>query len=258
MPQERFKHCEKMCVCVCACVWANPSLTSHSRLWPSCASSFEVCSWQSQCWAEKSADIHEAFRADRWEEQIYWLTFYYWRISYGALTWDEEQLKMSIFRMDSGFNRKKLLICRRFTCIHIFDALQMWSPRSPWTPQPAEFWSPEENKSENWMFIFTQYILTSPVWSENYPNLQCNVALKCRLALQILVSTAPGAPLQRHTSRHVGVFHVSGVLLLDSHHLLHGLTHGLCPHLFEPHYCVTKSVLTLKKCLESRWMPFRW
>lgn len=38
---------QSLSVCVCVCVWANPSLTCHSRLPPSCASSFEVCSWQS-------------------------------------------------------------------------------------------------------------------------------------------------------------------------------------------------------------------
>lgn len=82
-------------------------------------------------------------------------------------------------------------------------------------------------------------------WSENYPDLQCNVALKGGPALQMLISTAARAPLQWDTSRHVGIFHFSRVLQLHIHQLLHGLTHGLCPHLFEPHHWVTNSVLTL-------------
>lgn len=135
----------------------------------------------------------------------------------------------------------------------------MWFPRSPWIPQPAEFWSPEENKREereNWMFKFTQEFLTNPVWSENYPHLQGNVALKCRLALQILISTATRAPLKWDTSRNVGIFHFSRVLLLYIHQLLHGLTYALCPHLFERHYYVSNSVLNIKNGSENRRILF--
>lgn len=76
-------------------------------------------------------------------------------ISYGALIWDDKQLKISSFKMDLGFNGKNQLL----TCIRIFDAVQMWSPRNPWIPQSAEFWSPgekKEAKGKNWMFISTQ------------------------------------------------------------------------------------------------------
>lgn len=249
----------KHSVCVCVFVWANPSLTSRSRLPPSCASSFEVCSWQTQCCSGgregREQIFTDAFRADGEEARIYWLTFFYWRISYGASIWDEEQLKTSFFKMDASFNRKN----RRATCIHIFDAPQMWSAHSPWIPQPAVFWSPGENKTEesaNWMFIFTQELLTNQVWPETYLHLQGNVTLKCWPALQILIPTATRAPLKWDTSRHVGIFHFSRVLLPYIHQLLHGLTHALCPHLLERHYYVTNSVLSLETGSESRRLRF--
>lgn len=146
--------------------------------------------------------------------------------------------------MNLGCNRKNLW----FTRIHIFDALQMWSPHSPWIPQPAEFLSPVIRKVKTECSFLTPKVwrkFTNQVWWEMQPHLQSDVAFKCRLALQILISTATRASLKWDTSRHVGIFHFSRVLLLYIHQLLHGLTHALCPHLLECHYYVTSSILRL-------------
>lgn len=198
----------------------------------------------------------DAFRTLGQKEQIDWLTFYYWRISYGALIWDEKQLKISFLKTNLGYNRTNMWRTR----IHIFDALQMWSPQSPWTPQLVEFLSPERGgkvKAER-LFLTPKGCrrFTNSVWSEMQPHLQSDVAFKCRLALQILISTATRASLKWDTSRHVGIFHFSRVLLLYIHQLLHGLTHALCPHLLECHYYVTSSILSLHHISESRRIAF--
>lgn len=52
----------------------------------------------------------------------------------------EKQLTISFIKVDLGYRWKNLW----FTRIHISDGLQMWSPRSPWMLQPAEFLSPEK------------------------------------------------------------------------------------------------------------------
>lgn len=98
------------------------------------------------------------------------------------------------------------------------------------------------------MFIFTlksmQGFRTNWAPSEIHSHLQSDVALKCRLALQVLIATATRASLKWDASGHVGIFHFSRVLLLYIHQLLHGLTHAPCPHLLEGHYYTTGSILS--------------
>lgn len=73
----------------------------------------------------------------------------------------------------------------------------------------------------------------------NPHHLQCDVAFKCSLALHVLVPTATRAAPKWDTGRHVDVLHLSRVLLLHVHQLLHGPTHAPHPHLLEPHHSVT-------------------
>lgn len=69
--------------------------------------------------------------------------------------------------------------------------------------------------------------------------LQSDVALERWPAFQALVAAATVASLKWDASRHVEVFHLSRVLLLHIHQLLHRLAHALCPHLVQSHCCVT-------------------
>lgn len=76
-------------------------------------------------------------------------------------------------------------------------------------------------------------------------HLQSDVAFKRRLALQVLIAAATVASPKWDAGRHVEVFHLSRVLLLHIHQLLHRLAHALCPHLVQSHDCVTGSVFSL-------------
>lgn len=78
-------------------------------------------------------------------------------------------------------------------------------------------------------------------WTKTWSYLQSDVAFKRWPAFQALVAAATVTSLKWDASRHVEVFHLSRVLMLHIHQLLHWLAHALCPHLVQGHCCATRS-----------------
>lgn len=96
----------------------------------------------------------------------------------------------------------------------------------------------------NWNSDRTFFVWCSSMfanWTNTWLYLQGDVAFQRWTAFQALVATATVASPKWNASRHVEVFHLSRVLLLHIHQLLHWLTHALCPHLVQSHCCMTRS-----------------